>query len=163
MPATVKVFFAILEENIIGFLSTECVEKCNLTWLRKDEDTSQVEIPHNHGGVEHLQELHSSRSIGAEGIENTSLVKSKRICDLPHVTLGIRQIWVHPSRRGRGVARHLINTARRLFLIGSIIRREHVAFSQPTVQGKRFAFAYNKEPERILTYSHTNEDNEINN
>ena len=65
--------------------------------------------------------------------------------------LGIRQIWVSKTCRKQNIASRLVDCARMKFLIGNIIEKKNVLFSQPTVDGLAFAKSYVK-LDYILTY-----------
>ena len=56
--------------------------------------------------------------------------------------LGIHQIWVHKSHRHRGIASHLVTTARDHLIFGMAVPLELIAFSSPTEEGLRFAQSY---------------------
>lgn len=59
------------------------------------------------------------------------------------VGLIVLKIWVHKSHRGRGVATRLVDAARlRLASPLGQVRREAVAFTPPTTDGKAFASRY---------------------
>ena len=57
-------------------------------------------------------------------------------------TLGIKLIWTAAGARRQGLAGHLLDAARKSFEFGRLVRREHVAFSQPTTHGLALALAY---------------------
>jgi GNAT superfamily N-acetyltransferase len=140
------VFFAVEDSYIIGFLSTEAVRRPDLSWLRRGEETSQVEVRSEAVASDSGARLDLQRYQNEGGKVEPS--------DIPEVALGVRQVWVREPYRGRGVATILVDAARRAFLLGSAPRRQLVAFSQPTVEGARFAFAYAAAQDRMLTYSH---------
>ena len=56
--------------------------------------------------------------------------------------LGIRQIWVDKSYRRHGVATIMLDNIRRYHTFGHNYDLSSVAFSQPTQDGKNFAFSY---------------------
>ncbi|KAF1977107.1 hypothetical protein BU23DRAFT_320151 [Bimuria novae-zelandiae CBS 107.79] len=53
--------------------------------------------------------------------------------------LGISRIWTSSAHRQRGIATTLLDSARSHFLYGMTVRRDQVAFSQPTESGGRLA------------------------
>ena len=57
-------------------------------------------------------------------------------------TLGIKLIWTAAGARRQGLAGRLLDAARKSFEFGRLVRREHVAFSQPTTHGLALALAY---------------------
>ena len=67
-------------------------------------------------------------------------------------TLGVRQIWVNESHRRGSIARALVDTAREHFAYGTVVMRPHIAFSQPTSDGLKFALAYSQQ-ETIWAYA----------
>lgn len=56
-------------------------------------------------------------------------------------TVGINLMWVDAPSRRQGIARKLVDAAR-ASVYGTIISRDHVAFSQPTADGLTFARSY---------------------
>lgn len=58
------------------------------------------------------------------------------------VFCGIKLFWVTPRVRGEGVAFALVEAARRLVCYGYEVPSAHVAFSEPTWLGSRFARRY---------------------
>ena len=65
--------------------------------------------------------------------------------------MGVRQIWVRGDHRRQGVARRLMDSARREFIRGGV-KKSAIAFSQPTADGRQFAFSYIKK-DSILAYA----------
>ncbi|KAB8532553.1 hypothetical protein FH972_025498 [Carpinus fangiana] len=55
------------------------------------------------------------------------------------VYMGISRIWVASGVRGVGIARELLDAACSEFLLGRVMKRYNVAFSQPTESGFRLA------------------------
>lgn len=68
--------------------------------------------------------------------------------------LGVRLIWVSEKTRRMGVAKSLVDMARRHFFFGVTggIAKSQIAFSQPTDEGRDFAFSYCN-ADSILIYS----------
>lgn len=64
--------------------------------------------------------------------------------------MGVRFIWVNEFARRRRTASLLVDAARMTFLLTAVGKAD-VAFSQPTSDGLKFAFAY-AEKDRILVY-----------
>ncbi|KAL8701782.1 MAG: hypothetical protein Q9201_004730 [Fulgogasparrea decipioides] len=74
--------------------------------------------------------------------ENASALRSSSISaseDVDVALLGIARIWTSKSHRTRGIARDLLEAARGNFFYGIEVRKELVAFSQPTESGGRLA------------------------
>ena len=67
-------------------------------------------------------------------------------------TCGISHIWVASAHRRRGVARALLDAARRHLASSFEVPLEELAFSQPTAQGRALAAAYVGE-QQFLVYS----------
>ncbi|CBJ31471.1 conserved unknown protein [Ectocarpus siliculosus] len=66
--------------------------------------------------------------------------------------VGILQVWVHERSRRQGVATRLVDTVREKMVYGISLRREEVAFSQPTREGQAFATRYTGGKGRLLVY-----------
>lgn len=83
---------------------------------------------------------------GALLVPNTSseMGRDENPCEMPkeEETMGVKLVWVGDSARRKGVAGKLVDSARKHFRFGAIIKKEHVAFSQPTDQGLAFALSY---------------------
>jgi ribosomal protein S18 acetylase RimI-like enzyme len=66
--------------------------------------------------------------------------------------LGVKLVWVAPEYRRRGVARDLLDAARKDLIFGSVVALDAIAFSQPTEEGFAFAQGYCGN-ERVRVYS----------
>jgi N-acetyltransferase len=71
--------------------------------------------------------------------------------DVP-CTLGIKIIWVHRDYRRQKIANKLVDIARQRFAFGKVLKRNEIAFSQPTSDGLAFALTYCKS-DKVLAYS----------
>ena len=69
-------------------------------------------------------------------VENSILVREVSTEGGSRRLLGIRQVWVHNTRRRQHIAQCLVDTARQHALFGSIVLRSDIAFAQPTTEGK---------------------------
>jgi len=95
-----------------------------------------------------------------EGHNSTELDQSNQAsdaCDPPNVTaqsslMGVKLVWVHPTKRRQTVASRLLDTARQCFVYGSIVPVDNTAFSQPTEAGFAFASRYCQR-DHILAYA----------
>ncbi|KAK0408495.1 hypothetical protein QR680_003992 [Steinernema hermaphroditum] len=81
------------------------------------------------------------------GVLIVDLINEARFHDSAKVAtgtfLGINRIWTHRSVRRRGIARLLLDEARRsLPYLHSTIPRQSVAFSEPSVDGTKLARTY---------------------
>ena len=68
------------------------------------------------------------------------------------ITMGIKLIWVFDKCRREGIACRLLDAARKSFEFGRIVKKDHVAYSQPTDSGLRLFLSYSKK-ENIWGYS----------
>lgn len=66
-------------------------------------------------------------------------------------SVGIYQIWTHPSYRRKGVGTRLLDTVRKRMVWGTEVDRKLLAFSQPTQDGLQLAQSYCKGGP-VLTY-----------
>lgn len=57
-------------------------------------------------------------------------------------TLGVCQVWVHPTHRRHGIAAHLLDAARAHAIYAHTVSIAEVAFAQPTRLGQAFARSY---------------------
>lgn len=95
--------------------------------------------------------------------------QAKKICDLENLSLrhknshsddhnnymnksnlsfvGIRYLWTNESYRGLGIATKLIDTLCKFSTFGTVLGADKLAFSQPTDDGRCFAFSYTKSDE----------------
>lgn len=60
----------------------------------------------------------------------------------PSGLMGVKLVWVHPTKRRQAIASRLLDTARRCFVYGTIVPVDGTAFSQPTEAGFAFASRY---------------------
>ena len=67
--------------------------------------------------------------------------------------VGICQMWTHPSYRRIGVATKLIDAVRDTLIYGLKVHKNHIAFSQPTIDGFAFASKY-VSPHLVLAFHH---------
>lgn len=74
------------------------------------------------------------------GDDTDALVREEDATDA--VELGVDQVWVHAAFRRRGIAHTLLEVARTHALVGRVVPRERVAFSQPTRDGRALARAF---------------------
>ncbi|NXN50548.1 ESCO2 acetyltransferase, partial [Rynchops niger] len=65
---------------------------------------------------------------------------------------GISRIWVFGPRRGKGIARRMVDVVRSTFMYGYYLSSHEIAFSDPTPDGKLFATKYCQTP-RFLVYN----------
>ncbi|XP_063186847.1 N-acetyltransferase ESCO2 [Chroicocephalus ridibundus] len=65
---------------------------------------------------------------------------------------GISRIWVFGPRRGKGIARRMVDAVRSTFMYGCYLGAHEIAFSDPTPDGKLFATKYCQTP-RFLVYN----------
>uniref|UniRef100_A0A1I7WX68 Acetyltransf_13 domain-containing protein n=1 Tax=Heterorhabditis bacteriophora TaxID=37862 RepID=A0A1I7WX68_HETBA len=65
--------------------------------------------------------------------------------------LGVNRIWTHPQARRKGVATTVLDIIRRKFLLGEVLPKHRVAFSDPTDDGRRFAEHYMQDCKESIT------------
>ncbi|NXE16740.1 ESCO2 acetyltransferase, partial [Lophotis ruficrista] len=65
---------------------------------------------------------------------------------------GVSRIWVFGPRRGKGVARRMVDVVRSTFMYGCYLSTHEIAFSDPTPHGKLFATKYCQTP-NFLVYN----------
>ncbi|KFV74970.1 N-acetyltransferase ESCO2, partial [Dryobates pubescens] len=65
---------------------------------------------------------------------------------------GISRIWVLGPRRGKGIARRMVDIVRSTFMYGCYLSTQEIAFSDPTPDGKAFATKYCQTP-NFLVYN----------
>ena len=105
---------------------------------RKENDPSCI----NSNSIEKITIASHSHSLLAK---ETKDIRNECLEKRPFkTTLGVKQIWVHEKYRRSNVARSLVDTARQHFIFGNIVLRSHVAFSQPTSDGLKFALSYSQ-------------------
>lgn len=56
--------------------------------------------------------------------------------------IGVHQIWCHSDHRKKGIARSMMDIARRGLVYGMIVPKSMIAFSSPTTEGAQFAKSY---------------------
>ncbi|NXL39053.1 ESCO2 acetyltransferase, partial [Glaucidium brasilianum] len=65
---------------------------------------------------------------------------------------GVSRIWVLGPRRGKGIARRMVDVVRSTFIYGCYLSANDIAFSDPTPHGKLFATKYCQTP-NFLVYN----------
>ncbi|CAO2831821.1 unnamed protein product [Amaranthus hypochondriacus] len=63
---------------------------------------------------------------------------------------GIRAIWVSPSNRRKGIAKHLLDAVRKSFSLEYTLECSELAFSQPSSSGKALATKYTGTPSFLV-------------
>ncbi|XP_074010076.1 N-acetyltransferase ESCO2 [Numenius arquata] len=63
---------------------------------------------------------------------------------------GISRIWVFGPRRGKGIARRMVDVVRSTFMYGCFLSTQEIAFSDPTPDGKLFATTYCQTPSFLV-------------
>ncbi|KAM6406755.1 N-acetyltransferase ESCO2 [Pluvialis apricaria] len=63
---------------------------------------------------------------------------------------GISRIWVFGPRRGKGIARRMVDVVRSTFMYGCYLSTRDIAFSDPTPDGKLFATKYCQTPSFLV-------------
>ncbi|XP_063905710.1 N-acetyltransferase eco isoform X1 [Zophobas morio] len=68
------------------------------------------------------------------------------------IKCGVSRIWVAQNQRKKGVASTLMDSLKRNFIFGYILKNEDVAFSSPTEMGKLFGQSYFKTPNFFIYF-----------
>ncbi|XP_075267505.1 N-acetyltransferase ESCO2 isoform X2 [Opisthocomus hoazin] len=63
---------------------------------------------------------------------------------------GVSRVWVFGPRRGKGIARRMVDVVRSTFMYGSYLSTDEIAFSDPTPDGKLFAAKYCQTPSFLV-------------
>uniref|UniRef100_A0A0K0D963 N-acetyltransferase ESCO1 n=1 Tax=Angiostrongylus cantonensis TaxID=6313 RepID=A0A0K0D963_ANGCA len=58
--------------------------------------------------------------------------------------IGVNRLWTHPTARMKGIAREILDVARKWCFTGILVPKHRIAFSEPSDDGKRFAERYVK-------------------
>jgi len=147
------VLLYVRDKRVLGAIVTEQVHPKKLVALSNTIGTTDVEVADD-GTASATAPVASATAVKATSCEkeaasassfSSSSSSSASACSLfrPEApTLGIKLVWVLKSHRRSGVARRLLDTSRKSFAYGSVVRKEHVAFSQPTTDGLALALSY---------------------
>lgn len=90
---------------------------------------------------------YGSSSDSQKSDKDSSSSKASVLPDaIPHLDssqyLGVRQIWISSTFRRQNIASRLVDCARKRFVLGAVVERQNVLFSQPTADGLRLAKSY---------------------
>jgi len=66
------------------------------------------------------------------------------------VKVGVSRIWVTHDYRKRGIASKLVDSVRDFFILGSAIKQDEYAFSDPTINGIDFASSYTNKKDFLV-------------
>jgi len=140
------------DKRVLGCLVHEAVEACELIPLSLERGTADVDVLHTDGAVQSqtddVSEAKSASKHSApdqsEAAESAKLGSASRPVG---ATMGVKLIWIFEKNRREGLASRLLDTARKTFEFARVIKKEHVAYSQPTDQGLRLFLAYSKQAE----------------
>ncbi len=144
------VLLYLKEREVLGVAVTEPVQRKNLVAISSSMKTTDVTVNIRNNSQNQKNVVTPEPKVEAmgEGGGSSGGVKTpndRGVCSAPpRETLGIKLIWVAKGARKRGIAAKLIDCARRTFTYGSLVKREHVAFSQPTDDGLALALHYTK-------------------
>jgi len=127
-----SIYLYTKEKIVLGCLITETISIKSLVHLTSTVKSTDVMTRINHD-------------------VNTAKKVPDDIEDNP-CTLGIKIIWVHRDYRRQKIANKLVDAARQRFAFGKVLKRNEIAFSQPTNDGLAFALTYCKS-DKILAYS----------
>ncbi|XP_009893774.1 PREDICTED: N-acetyltransferase ESCO2 [Charadrius vociferus] len=128
-PAKTKIYlFVSTEKMIVGCLVAESIKRA----FRVLSEPGAVLSP----GQDALQQQRAWRC---------STEPEPAVC-------GISRIWVFGPRRGKGIARRMVDVVRSTFMYGCYLSTDDIAFSDPTPDGKLFATKYCQTP-RFLVYN----------
>ena len=128
-----KVYMYIsIKKKIIGFMLVQVLQDAYKICRERDQSTIS-----KNGKIE-IKLLSSEETlvhyVNASPILCTSN-KYPTIC-------GVSRMWVSSKERRKGIATRLLNVIRHHFLFGYTIRKDQIAFSQPTSEGRLFVERY---------------------
>ncbi|KAM6083172.1 N-acetyltransferase ESCO2 isoform 1-T2 [Chlamydotis macqueenii] len=128
-PAKTKIYlFVSNEKMIVGCLVAESIKQA----FRVLSEPGAVPSP----GQDPLQQQRAWRC---------SAKPEPAVC-------GVSRIWVFGPRRGKGIARRMVDVVRSTFMYGCYLSTDEIAFSDPTPHGKLFATKYCQTP-NFLVYN----------
>jgi len=144
------------DKKVIGCLVREAVEPDQLIPLSLERGAAEVDVvrrgAHETASSQTDDALEAQReSASKHGAADQSKAgdgaKSGDASRPAGATMGIKLIWIFEKNRREGLASRLLDTARKTFEFARVIKKEHVAYSQPTDQGLRLFLAYSKQAE----------------
>uniref|UniRef100_A0A8B9FA31 N-acetyltransferase ESCO acetyl-transferase domain-containing protein n=1 Tax=Amazona collaria TaxID=241587 RepID=A0A8B9FA31_9PSIT len=132
-PAKTKIYlFVANEKMVVGCLVAESIKQV-------------------HGSRETLEQLPVPK--GANKKDTLQPQRAWRCSTEPEPAIcGVSRIWVFGPRRGKGIARRMVDVVRSTFMYGCYLSTEEIAFSDPTPDGKLFATKYCRTP-NFLVYN----------
>ena len=86
--------------------------------------------------------LYHSEELPTSTLSSSSSASSVSVLSQHPVQLGVKLIWVASRCRRKGIARRLLDSARKNFVFGSVVPITSIAFSQPSEEGFAFAKGY---------------------
>lgn len=120
----VAYFFVSDEEKIVGCLIAERISKAFRLIYDKEQKPD---------------------AIFGDGLFYTDSSPVPAVC-------GVSRIWTYAPMRRNGIATRLVDSLRATFVLGMNLDHSQVAFSDPTPDGRQFAFNYFK-TKNILVYN----------
>lgn len=158
-----SILLHVCQNKVVGCVVKEAVCPSKLIELSSTKGTTDVDLAHdldgdleeeelelgsvndlNHGKSKKEKEKMNiedqKESVGASALAGVG-EKASGVRPASD-TLGVKLIWVHKSRRRMGVAKRLLDAARKHFEYGRVVKKHHVAFSQPTSDGMALALSY---------------------
>jgi len=112
-PANQKTYLYIQKKKVIGCAIAEIIESAFKIYL--PQSTENVEV------------------------QSDKCIISKE----PHpANIGISRIWVHQQYRRQGIATALLDTVRNTFIYSVSVKKDRMAVTQPSSEGRLFATHY---------------------
>jgi hypothetical protein len=157
-----SVLLFVRAKKVIGCVVREEVEAAKLVRLSAGKGSADVDIaltgPRDANDQERVPVAVRHESIDVSGSPSATTIATATTASaessqeavvadelLPHgVTMGIKLIWVYNKNRREGIASRMLDAARKSFEFGRIIKKVHVAYSQPTDEGLRLFLSYAK-------------------
>mmetsp|Transcript_19683 Transcript_19683/g.19781 ORF Transcript_19683/g.19781 Transcript_19683/m.19781 type:complete len:285 (+) Transcript_19683:263-1117(+) len=140
---TMKMYVYVRELTVVGCVMVDQIRQKDTVPLRICDSLSDVFVSSKPGrsrdsaGGEDQALCLSSRH------GNTSTVASSSQSQLEQGSLlGVLLVWTHETSRLEGIARRLLDWARKSYCFSTVYSQDQIAFSQPTLTGQKFAFAY---------------------
>lgn len=136
----------VKEKRVLGLIVVEPIEPSILVSLERGQTTADLNVPilDNNGSENVNNSIAEEKQEMAEK-ETTESGGKKNLCQRPlSSTLGVKLIWVSKNHRRGQIATRLLDCCRGYYEYGRIVRKEHLAYSQPTDNGQELALAYTK-------------------
>ncbi|ORX69326.1 hypothetical protein K493DRAFT_335876 [Basidiobolus meristosporus CBS 931.73] len=144
-----KIYIYVRNKKVIGCVVAEPIDRAyrlRLSSVKQNDES----LPKNTDKEESASDKEVVATV-PEVSETPIEPPTTHLSDMPVSAIcGVHRMWVCSTQRHQGIASRLLDAVCKNFLYGCPLKREELAFSQPTPSGKGFAQTYTNTSEYLV-------------